>query len=114
MSDLLAALQAARPAVAKLAEFEALRALARPTEERWRASLVLIDRAIAEKTLGHHILEHGQSLYVRVHGTDRIRVTAIFTDDEAANTYMAEHSGEGVIAVFGPFILLANVKERKS
>ena len=40
-----------------------------------------------------------------------LKVTAIFTDDDAANAYMATHRDEGVVAVMGEFILVANLHD---
>lgn len=36
-------------------------------------------------------------------------VTAVFTNDEDANAYMAKHKDEGVIAVIQGVVFLANV-----
>jgi hypothetical protein len=38
-----------------------------------------------------------------------VRVTAIFTDEAAANAFMAQTPGHGVIDVYGPYIFLASV-----
>ena len=35
-------------------------------------------------------------------------VTAVFTDTEAANAYLAVEHGEAVIAIFGGMILIAH------
>ena len=40
----------------------------------------------------------------------RFPVTAIFTD---TNAHMEKHSEQGLAAEFGPFLILANEKERK-
>jgi hypothetical protein len=55
--------------------------------------------------------KHDQVLYVvgdlgRLH-----RVTAVFNEVDAANTYMATAPGEAVIAVFGPAIFIAAVDD---
>ena len=52
-------------------------------------------------------LHNEQTLYVRSMGK-ALRVTAIFTDDEKANKYMAEHDEAACVAVFGDYILLAD------
>ena len=51
-----------------------------------------------------------QNLYVRSMGK-LLRVTAIFTSDDDANAYMAKKD-EGVVACFGPYILLANMYDK--
>jgi hypothetical protein len=38
-----------------------------------------------------------------------LRVTAIFTSADEANEYTESHRDEGVVAQFGPYILLANL-----
>lgn len=43
----------------------------------------------------------------------RFPVTAIFTDTAEANAHMEKHSEQGLAAEFGPFLILANEKERK-
>lgn len=48
-----------------------------------------------------------QVLYVRSMGK-ALRVTAIFTDDDDTNAYLAKNRDESVVAVFGDFILIAN------
>jgi hypothetical protein len=48
-----------------------------------------------------------ESLYVRSMGK-ALRVTVIATSDAEANDYMAKHDDDACIAVFGPFVLLAN------
>lgn len=49
-----------------------------------------------------------QTLYVRSMGK-ALRVTAIFTDDDEANRHMARSDNDdAVVAVFGPYILLAD------
>lgn len=37
----------------------------------------------------------------------RLKITAIFTDDDTANAHM-EQSDDALVAVFGPFLLCAN------
>ena len=41
-----------------------------------------------------------------------LRVTAIFGSDDDANSYMAKHKDEAVVACFGRFVLLANVYDK--
>lgn len=48
-----------------------------------------------------------QSLYVRSMGK-ALAVTAIYTDDDAANDHMMKNRDDAVVAVFGPFIFLAS------
>jgi hypothetical protein len=56
-------------------------------------------------------LNPDQVLYVQG-GLGRLHhVTAVFTDVEAANAYMALTPGEAVIAVFGPAIFIAAVDD---
>jgi hypothetical protein len=56
-------------------------------------------------------LTSDQVLYVRG-GFGRLhRVTAVFNDVDAANTYMATAPGEAVIAVFDNFIFLARTDD---
>lgn len=52
-------------------------------------------------------------LYVRSMGK-ALRVTAWFTDEAAANAYMASARGrqEGVVAQFGELILLADMHDK--
>jgi hypothetical protein len=53
-----------------------------------------------------------QVLYVRG-GLGRLhRVTAVFNDVDAANTYLAAAPGEAVIAVFDPPIFLARIDDK--
>lgn len=56
------------------------------------------------------VLGETEMLYVRSMGK-ALRVTAIFTNDDAANARMAKVD-EGVVAVFGPFVLLANLHDK--
>ena len=53
-------------------------------------------------------LKPEQMLYVRTMGK-ALKVTAVFTDDDSANAYMSNHSDEGVVAEFAPYIFIANV-----
>jgi hypothetical protein len=56
-------------------------------------------------------LNPDQVLYVQG-GLGRLhRVTAVFTDVDAANTYLAAAPGEAVIAVFDKFIFLARTDD---
>jgi hypothetical protein len=56
-------------------------------------------------------LKPDQVLYVQG-GRGRLhRVTAVFNDVDAANTYMATAPGEAVIAVFGPVIFVARTDD---
>jgi hypothetical protein len=50
-------------------------------------------------------------LYVRSMGK-ALRVTAIFTNHDEANTYMDTHRDEGCVAVFGSLVLLANLYDQ--
>lgn len=52
-------------------------------------------------------------LTVRSMGKD-FEVMAIATTDDAANGFMATHTGAAVMACIGPFILLANRYEQKA
>jgi len=54
-------------------------------------------------------LKESEFLYVRSMGKAH-RVTAIFTDDDAANAHMVK-TDEAVMAVMGPFILLARTHD---
>ena len=47
-------------------------------------------------------------LYVRSMGK-ALRVTAIFPSDDTANQYLASHRDQGCIAVFGSYVLIANL-----
>ena len=51
-----------------------------------------------------------QMLYVRSMGK-LLKVTAIFTDEAAANYYMENVRDEGVVAEFRPFIFMANLHD---
>lgn len=55
-------------------------------------------------------LSDTQTLYVRSMGK-ALRVTAIFTNVREANQYM-ETRDEGVVAEFGPYILLAGLYDK--
>lgn len=52
-----------------------------------------------------------QILYIYSMGK-RLRVTALFFSDTLANQYLENHSDEGVVAVFEPFIFIANLHDR--
>lgn len=54
------------------------------------------------------VLNEKQKLYVRSMGK-LLRVTAIFTDDDAANEHMDKSTNnDAVVAVFGGVVLLAD------
>jgi uncharacterized membrane protein YecN with MAPEG domain len=53
-------------------------------------------------------LNDKQTLYVRSMGK-ALKVTAIFTNDAAANHHMERNRDEGVVAQFGEYILTANI-----
>ncbi|MGH6629134.1 MAG: hypothetical protein ACREB3_05340 [Burkholderiales bacterium] len=42
----------------------------------------------------------------------RLAITAIFHDEAAANAYLAGHPDDVVVAMFEPYILLANKYDR--
>ena len=48
-----------------------------------------------------------QILYVRSMGK-ALRVTAIFPSDAEANAYMSTHDEQACVAIFGPYVLLAD------
>jgi hypothetical protein len=50
-------------------------------------------------------------LYIRSMGK-ALRVTAWFTDDDAANAWMERNSGHGVVAVLDGLILVANIYDQ--
>ncbi len=56
-----------------------------------------------------HIAKKDEKLWVYSMGK-RFQITAIFTDLDESNAYMAmaNHRDESVIACFGPFIFLAD------
>lgn len=54
------------------------------------------------------VMKTDDELLIRSMGKS-IRVTAIFTDLNEANTYMENHRDEGCIAEFAPFIFIANL-----
>lgn len=57
-------------------------------------------------------LSNTQHLYVRSMGK-LLRVTAIFDNDEDANRHMARSdNNDAVVAVFGSFVLLADVYDK--
>jgi hypothetical protein len=55
-------------------------------------------------------LKDDQRLYIRSLGKV-LRVTAVFTNVDAANVYMAATPGESCIAVYGDLILLARTND---
>lgn len=55
-------------------------------------------------------LNDKQKLYIRSMGK-MLRVTAVFTNDDKANAYMARHRDEGVVAVFEPLVFLASLHD---
>jgi len=54
----------------------------------------------------HHITKQDDKLFI-YSMNKRLRITAIFTDDESANKHM-EKTDDAVVACFGPFVFLAN------
>lgn len=56
-------------------------------------------------------LKPEQILYVQTMGK-QLRVTALFASDDEANDYMERHRDEGVVACFGPFVILANLYDK--
>ena len=58
----------------------------------------------------HHVMSKDERLFIFSMGK-RLRITAIFTDDDAANAHMAK-TDDAVIACHGPFIFLANKYDR--
>ena len=54
-----------------------------------------------------HIFPTEQTLYIRSMGK-ALRVSAIFTDRDEANAYMAKHDEQALVACCGPFYLLAD------
>lgn len=58
------------------------------------------------------IFSDNEKLYIHSMGK-ALQVTAIFTDTETANKYMAKPGNmDGVIATFEPFIFLANISDK--
>ncbi len=49
-----------------------------------------------------------QRLYIDSDAGPRVRVTAIFSDADAANAHMEQHEDDAVIAVFGSYVMLAS------
>jgi hypothetical protein len=45
---------------------------------------------------------------------ERYTLRAIFTDMDAAHAFMAENRDTGLLAEFGPFLLVANLKANKA
>jgi len=62
-----------------------------------------------DKGLSHTAKPEEEILWLQM--GKRFPVTAIFTDATEANAHMERHSEQAVAACFGPFIILANVKE---
>lgn len=56
------------------------------------------------------IAKADEYLYIYSMGK-RLRITAIFTDEDRANEYMAKKD-EGVVACFGSFIFMANLNDK--
>ena len=54
-----------------------------------------------------HCLTKEQDFSIRSMGK-RLRVTAIFDNDDEANQHMASHPSDAVVACLGPFVLLAD------
>lgn len=53
----------------------------------------------------------GKTLYVRSMGK-ALRVTGMFVSDDEANDWLKTHEGHGVVAMFGPIVLTANMYDR--
>ena len=53
-------------------------------------------------------LKEKQTVYVRSMGKV-LEVSAIFDNDSDANKYMEKHHDEGVIAVFGNYVFIAEM-----
>ena len=56
-------------------------------------------------------LKDHQSIYVRSMGK-ALPVTAIATSDDEANEHCRKHSDDGVIAVYGELVFMANMYSR--
>lgn len=56
----------------------------------------------------NHIANTHEDIWIHSMGK-RFRVRAIFTSDDAANSYMETHRDTGLIAEFGPFRFVANL-----
>jgi len=54
-----------------------------------------------------HIAKESEKLYFCSMGK-KLRITAIFTNDEEANRHMLKNQDQATIACFGPFVFLAN------
>lgn len=52
-----------------------------------------------------------QMLYVRSMGK-LLQVTALFITEDSCNTWLAANRDHGVVAVFGPFILVAGLYDK--
>ena len=58
----------------------------------------------------NHTAKPGEVLWL-CSTSKRFQVTAIFTEPVEANARMEKHDKQGVIACFGPFIVLVNKYE---
>lgn len=47
----------------------------------------------------------------QLHRARRIRVTAIFHDEDEANEYLESHPDQGVVDQYGPYIFLAKLQD---
>jgi len=56
-------------------------------------------------------LKNDQFLFIYSMGK-RLRVTAIFHSDNDANAYLEKNRDEGVIASYGPYVLVASLYDR--
>lgn len=55
----------------------------------------------------HKIAREDDRLLIQSMGK-ALRVTAIYSTDDDANSHMQRHPNDAVIACFGPFVFLAN------
>lgn len=55
------------------------------------------------------LISDGNALYINSNGK-HFKVTAVFTTDDAANTYMEQHPEQSCISAFGPVVVVANNK----
>lgn len=74
-----------------------------PSEGAWQRHLNNAGRYAAKSFLGM-VTPPARRTLAEIHG---IAITARFTDDDAANDYMADHPGEGVLEVVGGEIQIA-------
>lgn len=66
--------------------------------------------------MNHHIAAQDEEalwMYSSLARGKRFRVTAVFTSDTEANRHMEEHQDQGCYAVFGPFVIIAELEGRK-